>query len=205
MKPLYPIMLDVSGRRALVVGGGQVAARKAHSLSAAGACVFMVAPDFCPQARELAGVHREVAKYSANLLAGAELVFACTDDPATNDAIAVDARAAGRWCNVANDPQVGDFQVPALLRRGGLHVAVSTGGQAPALAAAIARRLGSQLDERYGMLVSEVARSRGLVQALPEGRRVEVLDAACGEWSISLLGRDVEAWRAWFEGLCGSA
>lgn len=204
MRKLYPIMLDVSGRRCLIVGGGRVAARKARGLCEAGASVAMVASAFCPEAEQLVGVERLVSRYSPNCLGGAELVFACTDDPRTNAAVAADARAAGCWCNLADDPQGGDFLIPAVVSRGELQVAVGTTGQAPGLAAALARRLGSHLDERYGMLVIEVAHCRERVQALSPDRRAEVLDSACETASVDLLGRDADAWRRWFEGLCES-
>jgi len=142
----YPIVLDLAGRRAVVVGGGRVALRKARALAEAGARVTAVAPQFLPEFAEAAGIERLEAPYAAGHLEGAVLAVAATDEEAVNRRVADDARAARVPVNVVDVPEQCDFIVPAQVRRGELVVAVTTGGAAPSLA----RRLRERLEEEFG-------------------------------------------------------
>ncbi len=146
---MYPISLHVTGRQALVVGGGEVARRKVGALLAAGAQVRVVAPELCPGLAELAhtgrvGWHR--GRYETADLDGVWLVIGATDDPDVNAQVAAEAEARGLLVNIVDQPDLCNFTVPAVLQRGGLTIAVSTGGSSPALA----RRLREELEERYG-------------------------------------------------------
>jgi precorrin-2 dehydrogenase / sirohydrochlorin ferrochelatase len=129
----------------VVVGGGAVAARKAHKLLEVGAEVVVVSPEVLP---ELVDVSVEVHErpYEYGDLEGADLVFAATDSREVNAAVAREAKARGVRSNVADRPSEGDFAVPSTLRRGGLQVAVSTGGASPTLA----RRIRNELEEVFG-------------------------------------------------------
>jgi len=142
----YPIVLDLAGRRAVVVGGGRVALRKARALAEAGARVTAVAPAFLPKFAEEEGIERVEAPYAAEHLDGAALAIAATDDAAVNRRVADDARAAGVLVNVVDVPEECDFIVPAQVRRGDLLVAVTTGGAAPSLS----RRLRERLEAEFG-------------------------------------------------------
>ena len=142
----YPIVLDLAGRRAVVVGAGRVALRKARALAEAGARVTAVAPEFLPEFAEAEGVECIEAPYAAEHLEGAVLAVAATDDPAVNRRVADDARAAGILVNVVDVPQECDFIVPAQVRRGDLLVAITTGGAAPSLS----RRLRERLEAEFG-------------------------------------------------------
>ena len=198
----YPIELKLAGRGALVVGGGQVAARKVAGLVEAGARVRVVGLDFCPELLERQDVTREKRPYGPECLAGVSLVLACTDARGVNAAVAADARARGIWCNVADEPEEGDFFVPAVLRRGELTVAVGTGGAAPGAAAALRDQLASHLTPEWGILVEELGRARRILkERVPDaGLRRQILETLCSECSITLLAvRDREAWRRWFE------
>lgn len=185
-----------------MVGGGAVAARKAEGLVAANAEVHVVAPEIDPAIRRLPGVMCLAAPYGPSVLAGASLVFACTDDAEVNARVARDARAAGAWANVADDPADCDFFVPAVLERGDLRIAVSTGGASPRLAAAIRDRIGEVLGPEYAVLVDEMRRARAEVLrrvADPVARR-RIFETLCAECSVGLLAtRGVEAWREWLE------
>lgn len=146
---LYPVFLDLAGRRAVVVGGGRVAERKVLALLEAGAAVEVVSPAATEALVQAAGAGRlrwHRRPFETGDLAGAALAFAATDRREVNAAVAAEARAAGVPGNVADDPAACDFLVPALLRRGDLLIAVSTGGASPA----VARRIREELEARFG-------------------------------------------------------
>jgi siroheme synthase-like protein len=156
---LYPIFLDLSGRRCVVVGGGKVASRKARKLLQARAGVVVISPEI---GAELESVAVEVYRrpYREGDLAGAYLAFAATDSREVNAAVAREGRERGIPVNVADSPSDGDFALPSTLRRGGLQVAVSTGGASPTLA----RRIRDELEEVFGPewagIVEELGRNR---------------------------------------------
>ena len=154
MASYYPIFLDLSGAHCVVVGGGEVAARKARGLAETGARVTAVAPDFCSQFDALAGVDRLRRPYEASVLAGARVVIAATDDMATNDTVRRDAHAAGALVNVVDQPARCDFIVPATVVQGDLVLAVSTGGASPALAARVRRELEDAYPQVYAEFVA---------------------------------------------------
>jgi precorrin-2 dehydrogenase / sirohydrochlorin ferrochelatase len=129
----------------VVVGGGAVAARKARKLFQAGAEVVVVSPEVLPELEDMSvEVHERPYEYGD--LEGADLAFAATDSREANAAVAREAHARGVRINVADRPAEGDFAVPSTLRRGGLQVAVSTGGASPTLA----RRIRNELEEVFG-------------------------------------------------------
>src|SRR5689334_8021130 len=150
MRHAYPILLDVTDRLAVIVGGGQVAVRKAKGLIAAGATrVRMVAPALPTDLPD--GVERVAEPYRADHLGGAALVFAATDDAVVNDAVVRDARAIGALVNRADateDETGGDFSVPAVHRAGPVTLAVATEG-APALAALVRDHFAERFDEAW--------------------------------------------------------
>jgi siroheme synthase-like protein len=157
---LYPIFLGLSGRRCVVVGGGEVANRKARKLLQARARVVVISPELQPELESVAvEIHRR--PYREGDLEGAYLAFAATDSRETNAAVAREAKERGIPANVADRPLEGDFAVPSVLRRGRLQVAVSTGGASPALA----RRIRGELEEVFG---PEWA---GIVEELDAARR----------------------------------
>ena len=157
---LYPIFLDLSGRRCVVVGGGEVANRKARKLLQARARVAVISPEIGAELESVAAeVHRR--PYREGDLEGAYLAFAATDSREVNAAVAREANERGVPVNVADRPSEGDFALPSTLRRGRLQVAVSTGGASPTLA----RRIRDELEEVFG---PEWA---GIVEELHKNRR----------------------------------
>jgi uroporphyrin-III C-methyltransferase/precorrin-2 dehydrogenase/sirohydrochlorin ferrochelatase len=145
----YPISLELTGRPCVVVGGGELAEHKVHSLLEAGAGVTVVAPDATPGLERLASdgavslVRRE---YQRGDLTGAFLAIAATDDGATNAEIYDEAEQRHVLLNSVDDIAHCHFAVPSIVRRGDFLLALSTGGKAPALA----KRLRAELTERYG-------------------------------------------------------
>ena len=142
---MYPIFLDLRGRSVLVAGGGRIALRKAARLVEAGARVTVVAPEVLPgiEALPVAIVRRRFRRADVR---GAVLVFAATDDRAVNRRVGEAARQAGTLANIADARAECDFMVPAVAARGGIAVAISTGGENPRRAAALRRRLESFLE-----------------------------------------------------------
>ena len=136
----YPLMLDLTGRRAVIVGGGRVALRRAQALLAAGALVRVIAPRVDPA---LTGLELTVSRreYRDGDLAGAWLAHAATNDPAVNARVAADAQRLRIWCVRADDAAASAAWTPAVARDGEITVAVTAGGdpkRAKRLRAAIA-------------------------------------------------------------------
>ncbi|UCG21622.1 MAG: bifunctional precorrin-2 dehydrogenase/sirohydrochlorin ferrochelatase [Deltaproteobacteria bacterium] len=146
----YPIFLKVENRNCLVVGGGEVGARKVKTLLSCGASVALVSPEVVEWLEEKIqeGAVDLVGKYyEEKQLEGCSLVIAATDDLELNSRIARDAEERGLLCNVVDYPQEGNFILPALIQRGALTLAISTAGKSPALA----RQIREDLEQRFGM------------------------------------------------------
>ncbi len=173
----YPAMLRLRGQRCLVVGAGDVATRKVEGLLACGAEVVVVAPEVGEALRALAEagqvtVHQR--PFQPSDLAGCRLAIAATDSPEVNRAVAEEARKAGVWVNVVDEPALCDVVAPAVVRRGPVVVAISTGGASPALAAALRRRLEEVVGPAYGVLAEGLRALRPWVRRQiprPEDRR----------------------------------
>ena len=166
----------------MVVGGGEVAARKVERLLECGAAVTVVAGELGDMLRELAAAGRirhVSADYEARYLAGAFLVIGATDREEVNDRIAADCRAGGILVNVVDDPRRCDFILPALLTRGSLSIAVATDGKSPALA----RKLREEMEERFGPEYAEYLellgrlRERIIAAGRPAGENRDVFTA----------------------------
>jgi siroheme synthase-like protein len=155
----YPLFMDLAGRACVVIGGGIIAEGKVLGLLAAAADVTVVSPtliDALADAARTGRISHHRRCYREGDLAGFVLAFAATGDQDVNAAIAAEGRRARVWVNAVDDPSHCDFIVPALVRRGALTVAISTGGASPALARAVREDLERHLGEEYAALV-EVA------------------------------------------------
>jgi len=164
----YPVLLDLAGRRCLMVGGGSVAERRVDALLAAGAQVTVISPRVTQPLAALAAEGRiglESRGYREGDLAGNDLVFVATDAGEVNAAVAREARERGLWINAADDPAHCTFILPALVRRGDLTVAVATGGTSPALARAVREELEAYLTAEYATLAAIAAEARREVRA----------------------------------------
>jgi precorrin-2 dehydrogenase/sirohydrochlorin ferrochelatase len=169
----YPVNLIVEGRSCLVVGGGAVAAEKAAALLACGAEVHVVGEQIGPEVRALP-VTWEERSYSLGEVSGYRLVVAATGSPSTNTSVYDDGEAAGVWVNSADDPDNCSFTLPAVVRRGPVMVAVSTGGRSPALASWLKERLAAEIGPEFEVLADLLATEREAVQA--DGRSTEGLN-----------------------------
>ena len=172
--PPYPVNLVVDGRPCLVVGGGEIAARKVAGLVACGARVHVVAPHVGDAVKAQPGVTWDERPYRASDLQGRRLVVAATDDRMVNGAVYQDAEAAGIWVNGADDPEHCSFTLPSVVRRGSLLVTVSTGGRSPALARWLRQRLEEEIGPEYEVLLDLLAEERETIKA--SGRSTEGLD-----------------------------
>lgn len=173
----YPLFLDIEGKLAVVVGGGEVGQRKCESLLAAGARVRVVSPELTPRLEELRGEGRvEILsrRFSEETLDGAVLAFAATADREVNDAVRIAAEKRGIPVNLADDPEGSDFFVPAVLERGALRIAVSTGGASPALSRRVRERIDAALGpeiEWLAQVLGEVRESAARSVPLEEDRK----------------------------------
>jgi precorrin-2 dehydrogenase/sirohydrochlorin ferrochelatase len=166
--------LDLSGRLAVVVGGGQVAGRKAASLRQAGARVRLVAPRLGPEAAGLAagpGVEHLARGFEPADLEGAWLVISATDDERLNRRVADEAERRRVFCNVVDVPPLCSFIVPAVVNRGELMLAVSTGGASPAAARRLRQRLQAEFGPEWAVYLRLMRRLRRAVTA--RGRPAE--------------------------------
>ncbi|MCX5685525.1 MAG: bifunctional precorrin-2 dehydrogenase/sirohydrochlorin ferrochelatase [Planctomycetota bacterium] len=174
----YPIFLGLEGRRALVVGGGKVAFRKAQTLADAGAEVCVVAPEFEAEFRRDGRFECIGEPYTARHIQGAFLVVAATDDEAVNAQVAADARAAGVLVNVVDRPALCDFIVPSVVDRGRLLIAISTGGAAPSLSRKTRERFEKEFGPEYATLLDALAEVRYRYKSsdLPEATRRKLFE-----------------------------
>jgi precorrin-2 dehydrogenase/sirohydrochlorin ferrochelatase len=169
----YPILLDLQGKKAIVVGGGQIAQRKIETLLEHGADVQVITRELSPTLRD----HVEAGRitwigneYDERDLNGAFLVITATDSAVLNRRVSEDAKRQGILINAVDQPTDCSFIVPSVLRRGDLLIAVSTSGSSPVLAKKIRRTLEKQFGEEYelflnlmGFLRKEIL-ARGLLQ-----------------------------------------
>ncbi|HEV7536375.1 MAG TPA: uroporphyrinogen-III C-methyltransferase, partial [Acidimicrobiia bacterium] len=158
----FPLALEVTGRRCVVVGGGTVAEAKAGALLDAGAAVVVIAATPSAGLVELARrgeIELVERRYRRGDLAGVRLVFT-TVDGATNAAVFADAEAEGVLCNAHQDTAHCHFASPTVTRRGDLLVAVSTGGRAPTVAGHVRDAVAAGLPDELGALIDLVAEIR---------------------------------------------
>ena len=152
----YPVFLDLSGKRCLVVGGGRVALRKVISLLRAGAVVTVVTLSCCKRLRKLGpliSLH-ERSFDDSDIDRGLMLVIGATDNPEVNRAIYRRASELTIPCNIVDQPDLCSFIVPAQVRRGDLSVAISTGGVSPRLSRYLKKVIAGVVEPVHGELAA---------------------------------------------------
>lgn len=168
----YPIFLELSKRRAVVVGGGAVAVRKAQSLLAAGARLVVVAEridDMLTALCKDSNAELIKSKYSKDYLGGAVLAIAATNNQQLNKRIYEDCQELEILCNVVDQPELCDFFVPAVVKRGDLQIAISTEGDYPAYAGHIRKKLEETFTEKHGEFLAELeALRKHIVRDMPD-------------------------------------
>ena len=178
MTRYYPVFLDLEDKPCVVIGGGHIAARKIEGLLTCGASVTVIAPHAEDRIEALARTGAIMLKkrmFHPGDTRDASLVFAATDDSATNRAVAEDATRNGVLHNVVDASEWCSFLAPATVRRGDLCLAISTGGRSPALARKLREELEETYGEEYGEWVELLGEIRETVQERfsedPEQRR----------------------------------
>ena len=154
---LYPLFADLRGRRALVVGAGEVGTRKAEALLEAGAAVTVGAPQLDDTLRQWADQGRigiKQGEFDPTWLDEVWLVVAAPDDREVNRRVADAAHSRRLFANVVDDPELSSFQVPSIVDRSPLVVAISSSGVAPVLARRLRERIESLFDHSLGPLAA---------------------------------------------------
>lgn len=151
----FPLFFKLEGRKVLIVGGGEVALRKADLLSRAGACITILAPDISHEIRELLSdnKHELIEKnYHKSYMSGARVIIAATDDETLNHEIYADATELNIPVNVVDTPPLCDFIFPAIIDRNPIVIGISSNGKAPVLARLLRARLETLIPQGYGKL-----------------------------------------------------
>jgi siroheme synthase-like protein len=162
--PFYIACLKLTGRRCLVVGGGEVALEKVEGLLACDGRVEVVAPDAVPEIRRLAAegsIAWQQRAYAPADLQGAFMAIAATDDTEINIRVWEDAEHRAMLVNVVDVPPLCNFILPAIVRTGPLAIAISTAGASPALAKRMKREIGELFGEDYARLAVVLNDARG--------------------------------------------
>lgn len=203
--PQYALMLNLEHKRVVVVGGGQVATRKIRQLLECGAEVIVVSPVISALLHEWiqeGSIHVRIKPYSQEDLEGASLVFAATDDPLVNQQVAVDAKAAGIFVNVAHAREASDFTNPAVLRYGHVQINVSTAGASPTLTRHIVERVDDIIDDRLERLADHLLQARQHAQQrIQETRTRQRLLREYGDacWKAWEEREPFPVWDEWYE------
>jgi len=164
----YPIFLNLKNKRIVVIGGGPVAERKVESLLGTGASITLISPEVTAGLDSLAKqnrIHIHRRAYAAGDCGGAALVFSATDDQDVSSQVFREATEAGTLVNTADQPALCDFIMPAVVRRGDVAIAISTGGSSPGLASRLRKKIGRIIGPEYAKLTELLSRAR------PEIRR----------------------------------
>jgi siroheme synthase-like protein len=166
--PFYIACLRLTGRRCVVIGGGEVGLEKVEGLLACDGEVTLIAPEAHPELVQLAlegSIRWERRGYETGDLEGALIAIAATDDTDLNIRVFEDAEARSMLVNVVDVPPLCNFILPAIVRTGPLAVAISTAGASPALAKRMKREIGEMFGEPYANLAILLNEARGWAKA----------------------------------------
>jgi precorrin-2 dehydrogenase/sirohydrochlorin ferrochelatase len=197
----YPIFLELSARRVVLIGGGAVAVRKADVLLKTGARLVVVADhvdDVLTNLCNQYGAELIRSKYAKEYLAGAVLVVAATNDDKVNEQIYADCQRLGILCNVVDAPKLCDFFVPAVVKRGDLQIAIGTEGNCPAYAGHLRKKLETMFTEQHGQFLAELEQMRQqIIEEIPEpADRKTLIGGLVDDTSLEYFkANGAQAWR----------
>jgi precorrin-2 dehydrogenase/sirohydrochlorin ferrochelatase len=149
----YPIFIELKDKRVVIIGGGQIACRKAEALLETRCQLVVVTKAVCTPLEALCAQSKAeliLGPYGPDYLRGAVLVVAATNHQALNEQIYRDCQTREILCNVVDQPELCDFYVPAVVRQGLLQIAVSTSGASPAFASHVRQTLEGLYTEKHG-------------------------------------------------------
>jgi len=200
----YPIFIELGGRRAVIVGGGQVALRKAQKLLDAGARVAVIA-EHVDTALEIIAQQNEKLElvkgpYSPEYLAETTLAIAATNNSQVNKQVYHDCQKRNILCNVVDEPELCDFFSPAIVQRGGLWIAIGTQGFCPAYAGHIRKKLEMIFTEQHGQFLAELEAMRNkIIEDITDSdERKTVLGRLVDDDSMEyFIKNGKEKWRIW--------
>lgn len=184
----------------MVIGGGNVALQKAKALLETGARLTVIAKNICACLDSLCQLHDipyTVSTYKKEFIKDAILVIAATDDRAVNEAVFRDCRERRILCNVVDVPDLCDFYVPAIVRRGALQIAIGTDGYSPAFAGQLRRKLETLITEQHGEFINHLRQQRqAVIDQVEESKRKDVLVKMAGDESFAVFTQeDPKAWQ----------
>jgi len=187
--PYYPVLLNLKGKRVVVIGGGKVAERKIRTLRKAGAEITVISPAITKQIereKQKGGIRHIPRQYKKGDSNKAFLVIAATDSLEINKKV---SENASRLVNVVDSPSLCNFIVPSVIKRGPLTIAVSTSGVSPALSKSIRK----ELEKLYGpefvgyLKLLEKTRKKAMKEIKDKKRRTEFLNNLASEKVIGML------------------
>ena len=168
----FPLFFKLEDRKVLIVGGGDVALRKADLLSRAGACITVLAPSISHEIQALLSDNKSDTKhqlihenYHKTYMTDSRVIIAATDDETLNHQIHADATALNIPVNVVDTPHLCDFIFPAIVDRNPIVIGISSNGKAPVLARLLRARLETLIPQGYGKLARLAGEFRGEVKA----------------------------------------
>jgi len=187
--PLFPLFVKLEGKNCLVVGGTALLEAKIEGLLASGAKVRVIANDVTEGIWKLAAegkVWWEQKTFEVSDLDGVDLVVAADRDQRTNELVFAEAEARRVLCNVVDQPEHCNFYYPALVRRGHLQIAISTGGLSPSLASRIRKELEQQFGPEYVEWVNALGKARGRILQFraPSEKRTRLLKRIASKHSL---------------------
>ena len=168
MQGLFPLFLRLEGRRCLVVGAGEIGEPKIASLLETKGIVEVVAPHATRKVEDWARdgkVQWHRREFDDSDLDGCLLVIVATSSRHLQERIHRLARQRGVLCNVVDVPELCDFYYPAVVRRGSLQIAISTGGESPALAQRLRKEMEDQFGPEYEAWLAELGEARQRIRA----------------------------------------
>jgi len=187
---LFPLFLKLRGRHCLVVGGGKISEGKVAGLLSTGARITLVSPEVTPRIaawHRRGQLHWKKRKFRVTDLKGVFLVVAATSSSRSHQVIFRQARKRGILCNIVDIPELCDFYYPAVLQRGNLQIAISTGGASPTLAKRIRKQFENIFGREYGPWLKALARKRKVIlgRNLAPAHRMQLLEELAAEESFA--------------------
>jgi siroheme synthase-like protein len=191
----YPVMLEIEGKKCLVVGGGNIALRKIQGLLECGAQVTVIAPrinEKILKLREDGRISTFERNYMTGDLEGFFMTVAASGDGEVNRKVAFEASERGIPVNVVDDRELSSFIVPSVIRRGDLTVTVSTGGKSPLLAKMLRKKLEKILTDEYEELLNRLGEARERVkgQELSKEEKIKIYNGIIQDYKLTCDGKE---------------